>query len=115
LLEGNVDLDERALPRALEVLRAWLAPAGTASVEPGMFERERWRLASRSALRYATSGSMAHALFDAWNMGWPPAVLDTFPREIASVTLGDVQAALRSCRASAVISVVAAGQPPPLP
>jgi predicted Zn-dependent peptidase len=112
VLEGQVDLDERALPRALEVLQAWLAPEGTASVEPSMFERERWRLASRSALRYSTSATMARALFDAWNMGWPPAALDAFPREIASVTLGDVQAALRTCRASAVVSVVAGGQPP---
>jgi zinc protease len=109
-LEGEVDVDERVLPRALDVLRAWLTPDGTASIEPGMFERERLRLAQNSSLRAPTNASMARALFDAWNMGWPPAVLDAFPGEIASVTLDDVQAALRSCRASAVISVVAAGQ-----
>jgi predicted Zn-dependent peptidase len=111
ILEGELDLDARGLPRAMELLRVWLAPDGAASVQPSMLERERWRMA-RQSVGYSTSTQLARALFDAWNMGWPPAVLDDLPRDLAAVTLGDVATALQACRASAVVSVVAASAPP---
>jgi len=63
--------------------------------------------------RISSAGNVT-VVRDAWNMGWPPATLDAFPHEISSVTLSDVQAALRTCRASAVVSVVAPGQSLPL-
>ena len=49
---------------------------------------------------------MARSLFYAWNMGWEPAVLDDYPRDLASVTLKDLEGALDVCRRSAVISVL---------
>ena len=39
-------------------------------------------------------------------MGWEPAVLDDYPRDLASVTMKDLEGALDVCRRSAVISVL---------
>ena len=58
----------------------------------------------------ATGQQLARSLFHAWNMGWEPAVLDDYPRDLASVTQKDVVAALDTCRNTAVISVLGPGQ-----
>ena len=58
----------------------------------------------------ATGVQLARSLFHAWNMGWEPAVLDDYPRDLASVTQKDVVAALDACRKSAVISVLGPGR-----
>lgn len=109
VLEGHLDVESKALPSALEVLHGWLDPAGRGTVDPTTFERARWRLARQSGLRISTNGDMAHALFAAWNMGWPPAAIDDYPRDLAALTPADVTATLAACRASAVISVVGPG------
>ena len=50
------------------------------------FEQQRWNTARRSGLMNATGLQLARSLFYAWNMGWEPAVLDDYPRDLASVT-----------------------------
>ncbi len=58
----------------------------------------------------ATGAQLARSLFHTWNMGWEPAVLDDYPRDLASVTQKDVVATLDACRKSAVISVLGPGR-----
>ena len=60
----------------------------------------------------ATGHQLASSLFEAWNMGWEPAALDDYPRDLAGVTAKDVTAALDVCRRSAVISVLGPGPDP---
>jgi zinc protease len=103
-LVGTIDVDPKAGSAALDFLRGWLDPAATTGLDAAALERARWRLARRSGLRDATNGAIAHRLYHAWNMGWPLASLDDYPRDLASVTPAEVAAALASCRASAVIS-----------
>jgi predicted Zn-dependent peptidase len=69
-------------------------------------ERLRWAAARDSNLRYRTTRDLARALFDSWNRGWSPASLDERPARLAAVTLPDLERALRTCRASAVLSIV---------
>jgi len=110
--DGQIDIDARALADALKMLRAWLSPDAAPPIDPDVFERVRWNKARRSGLRNTTGAQMAWSLFDAWNMGWEPAVLDDYPRHLASVTIADLVKALDACRASAVISVLGPGSPP---
>ena len=42
--------------------------------------------------------------FDAWNMGWAPAVLDDYPRDLATITPDEVTAAFHACRGRSVIT-----------
>ena len=51
----------------------------------------------------------ARPIFNAWNMGWAPAVLDDTPRDLAAITLDEVTAAFQVCRGRSVITVLAAG------
>ncbi len=104
---GIVDVDPKSAPRAQAVLQDWLDPAGTAAFEPKAVEKARWRAARPSGLRNATNGALARRLFDAWNMGWSPQSLDSYPRDLASVTAAEVAGVLAACRRSAVLSVLA--------
>jgi len=107
---GRVDIDAQALPRALDLLHAWLDAGRPSPIEPETFEEIRWDKARRSGMMNVTGEEMARSLFYAWNMGWQPAVLDDYPHDLAGVTLADVTSALDVCRRSAVISVLAPDQ-----
>ena len=88
-LEGTLDVDGKAAPQALAIVRALVRPR--AAVRPSTakgFERLRWQKARRSALMNDTNDELARAIFDAWNMGWEPAVLDDYPRDLAAITAG---------------------------
>jgi len=105
-IEGRVDVDARELAAALEVLHAWLDEGTPVPVDAKRFEQLRWYMARRTGTWYATGQQVAHSLFQAWNRGWEPAVLDDYPRDLASVTVKDLTVALDTCRKSAVISVL---------
>jgi zinc protease len=106
VIRGHVDVAAPATPDALELLRDWFDPARPSPITARRFEQQRWNRARRSPLQYATGPQTARALFNAWNMGWEPAVLDDHPRDLAGVTLNDVATALAACRKSAVVSVL---------
>jgi zinc protease len=106
IIRGHIDVTGSATPDALDVLRDWFDPARASPITARRFQQQRWNRARRSGLLNATGPQMARSLFDAWNMGWEPAVLDDYPRDLASVTMNDVAAALGACRQSAVISVL---------
>ena len=105
-IEGRVDVDARELAAALEVLHAWLDEGTPVPVDAKRFEQLRWYMARRTGTWYATGQQVAHSLFQAWNRGWEPAVLDDYPRDLASVTVKDLTDALETCRKTAVISVL---------
>jgi predicted Zn-dependent peptidase len=109
-LLGHLDVEAKATSDAVDVLRDWLDPARGAPITEKRVQRQRWNTARRSGLRHATGLALARSLLYAWNMGWEPAVLDDYPRDLASVTHKDVVAALDACRKSAVISVLGPGQ-----
>jgi zinc protease len=109
---GHLDVDARALPAALDLLHAWLDDGAASPIDARRFERLRWNEARRSGLRNVTGQQLAQSLFTAWNMGWEPAVLDDYPRQLASISLADLDAALRTCRRTAVISVLGPGPSP---
>jgi zinc protease len=106
VLSGTFDVDPAAAPAALQLLHAWLDPGGAATLEPRAVEQERWRTARLSGLSGSTNGALAERLFEAWNMGWSVASLDDYPRDLASVTPGELAGDLAACRATAVISVL---------
>jgi zinc protease len=110
-IDGRVDVDARALPEAMSVLHAWLDQDAAVPVDAQRFEQLRWYMARRIGTWYATGQQLAYALFEAWNKGWEPAVLDDYARDLASVTVKDVTAALEVCRRSAVISVLGPDAP----
>jgi zinc protease len=110
-LGGDLDLDPAALPAALEVLRRWLDPTGTATVDAEALVRARRVVARRSIFRFSSNHGVARALFDAWNEGWSPADLDRLPADIASITAADLDTSLGACRATAVLSVVSPTAP----
>jgi predicted Zn-dependent peptidase len=103
---GRVDVDATALPKALDLLHVWLDADRPSPIDARAFEQTRWDKARRSGLLDVTSEEMARSLFSVWNMGWDPGVLDDYPRDLASVTLKDLESALQACRRSAVISVL---------
>jgi predicted Zn-dependent peptidase len=111
-LSGIVDVDARALSGALDLLHAWLDESSAAPIDAKRFEQLRWYVARRSPTLNATGQQMANSLFEAWNMGWEPGVLDDYPRDLAGVTMKDLSAALETCRKSAVISVLGPEGPP---
>jgi predicted Zn-dependent peptidase len=108
--DGRVDVDARALAEALEILHRWLDDRTRAPINPLSLEQLRWNAARQSGLMNATGRQLASSLFDAWNMGWAPAALDDYPRDLASVTVADLTAALEACRRTAVISVLGPDQ-----
>jgi len=110
VLLGHLDVDAKATPDAVDVLRDWLDGGRGSPLTDKRFQRQRWNTARRSGLRHATGLQLARHLFYAWNAGWEPAVLDDYPRDLASVTHKDVVAALDACRKSAVISVLGPGR-----
>ncbi len=107
-MEGTVDVDGKAAPQALTIVRGWFDPAQPFTIDPRGFARLRWQKARSSALANDTNEKVARAIFHAWNMGWAPAVLDDYPRDLAAITLNDVTAAFNACRARSVITVLAA-------
>jgi len=109
-LLGHLDVDAKATSDAVDVLRDWLDAGRGSPINEKRFQKQRRNMAQRSGLRHATGLGLARSLFYAWNMGWEPAVLDDYPRDLASVTHKDVAAALDACRQSAVISVLGPGQ-----
>lgn len=62
----------------------------------------RWAEAREGNLRDRTTRDLARALFGRWAL----ATLDEAPARLEAATLGDIEAALQTCRASAVVSVV---------
>jgi len=111
-LNGRLDVDARALPAALELLHTWLDDGASPGIDDKLFQELRWQKARRSGLMNATGQELSHSLFEAWNMGWDPAVLDDYPRDLASVTAADLDAAMTVCRKTAVISVLGPGPIP---
>ena len=107
-MEGTVDVDGKAAPQALTIVRGWFDPAQPFMIDPRGFERLRWQKARSSALVERHQRRGGRAIFHAWNMGWAPAVLDDYPRDLAAITLNDVTAAFNACRARSVITVLAA-------
>jgi predicted Zn-dependent peptidase len=108
-LEGTVDVDGKAAPQALAILRGWFDRAQRIEIGGKGFERLRWQKARRSALAHDTNEEVADAILHAWNMGWAPAALDDYPRDLATVTAAEATAAFDACRAHGVITVLAAG------
>jgi zinc protease len=106
VLFGQLDVAGKASADAIKVLRDWFDEAPGSPITEKRVDQYRWSKARRSGMRYATGQQLAGALFRAWNMGWQPAALDDYPRDLASVTTDDVSAALKICRKSAVISVL---------
>ncbi|MET0795159.1 MAG: insulinase family protein [Polyangiaceae bacterium] len=106
-LDAHSEVAPEDLAKVLEVLHSWLDSSGSASVTQERLERSRWTVARRSAVRNASNAGLARILFDNWNTGWPVTALSDFPRDLASIDLAQVSAALVACRANSVISVVA--------
>ena len=78
-------VEGKATPDAIAVLRNWFDDARTSPITAKRFEQQRWNRARRSGLMNATGQELARSLFQAWNMGWEPAVLDDYGRDLASV------------------------------
>ena len=107
---GTSTSTERRRPTRSRCCATGSTTTRTSPITAKRFEQHRWNKARRSGLMNATGSQLARSLFHAWNMGWEPAVLDDYPRDLASVTQKDVVAALDACRKSAVISVLGPGQ-----
>jgi len=112
VLEGTLDIEDGAVPVALELLRTWFDPAQPVPIQPADVERVRRKRALHSVFNNATNGVVAQRLFYAWNLGWPLKVWDDYPTELMRITAADLDADLKACRTHAVISVVGAAPPP---
>ena len=105
-LAGSADVDPAELPLALETARALFDRGAAVPFDGAALDRVRWTEAREGNLRDRTTRDVARALFVRWELGWPLATLDEAPARLEAATLGDVEAALQTCRASAVVSVV---------
>jgi len=112
-VEGSLDVENTALPGALDVLGRWLEPDRQPPFQAADLDRVRGWLARRAVFGNATNARVASRLFYAWNLGLAPADMDDIPGALARMTPGDVTADLDACRASAVISVLGPGPFPP--
>ena len=109
-LSGRVDVDARAQTEALDMLHRWLDDARAfADRLRGASNSCAGRRRAAAACSTRPEQEVAAALFGAWNMGWAPAVLDDYPRELATVTPDEVTAAFHACRARSVITVLGPG------
>jgi len=108
LLEGSFDIEDSSVVEGTALIESCLTEGGQSILDPVAIERIRWKVALARAARFASNDDVARALFEAWKLGWSPSMLDEVPGHLATVTASDLEAALRTCRASAVVSVTAA-------
>ena len=108
MLEGSFDIEDSSVVEGTALIESCLTEGGQSILDPVAIERIRWKVALARAARFASNDDVARALFEAWKLGWSPSMLDEVPGHLATVTASDLEAALRTCRASAVVSVTAA-------
>jgi zinc protease len=107
-LEGNFDIEDASVVEGTSLIESCLTEGGQTILDPVAIERVRWKVALARAAQFASNDDVARSLFEAWKLGWSPAMLDEVPGHLATVSTSDLEAALRTCRASAVVSVTAA-------
>ena len=103
-LLGEVDIP----PTEMAASIAWLCQLwqGSDVLDAGTFESLRWRAQRELLFPWAASASRAGLLFERWNLGTElHRVGDPFA-DYQAVTLDDLNAALRGCRANALIGVL---------
>ena len=108
VLDGHFDIEDASVIDGTSVIESCLTEGGQSLLDPASIERVRWKVALARAAQFASNDDVMHALFEAWKLGWSPAMLDEVPGQLATVSVSDLEAALRTCRASAVVSVTAA-------
>ena len=109
-LAGSADVDPAELPLALSTARALFDREAAVPFDGAALDRVRWAEAREGNLRERTTRDLARTLFVRWALGWPLATLDEAPARLEAATLGDIEAALQTCRASAVVSIVGDAQ-----
>jgi hypothetical protein len=100
---GEVDVPTVGMADSI----AWLRQLwqGEDPLDERMFESLRWRAQRELLFPWAASGARARLLFERWNRGTEiPRLGDPFA-DYQAVTLDDLNAALRACRANALIGV----------
>jgi predicted Zn-dependent peptidase len=106
-LIATADVSATDLPFALSTIKAMMDLGSSPPFNSQDLERARFILARQSSFRYGTSEALADTILTYWNMGWPPATLDEYPTRLAAVSFADVERALATCRANAVLAVLA--------
>jgi len=107
VLDGTLDIDDDQVGKGVDAVQALLRGDGAPAFDAADIDRMRWQIALASAARLSSNSDVARALFAGWKLGWPPSAVDQASAELASAGASEVEAALRSCRASAVVSAVA--------
>ena len=107
-LEGKFDIEDASVVDGTALIESCLTEGGQSILDPAAIERVRWKVALARAARFASNDDVARTLFEGWKLGWSPAQLDDVPAHLATVSASELEAALRTCRASAVVSVTAA-------
>jgi hypothetical protein len=108
VLDGHFDIEDASVVEGTSVIASCLTEGGQSLLDPASIERVRWKVALSRAAQLASNDDVMRALFEGWKLGWSPAMLDEVPDQLATVTASDLEAALRTCRASTVVSVTAA-------
>ncbi len=108
ILKGIFDIEDQSVVDGTALIESYLTAGGQSIADEAAIERVRWRLALATAARYGTNAEVARALFTAWKAGWPPSALDEVPNHLATIGASELEAAMKVCRASAVVSVNAA-------
>ncbi len=103
-ISGNVE--NGALAPALKSIRALLVAKGQDALPDAQFDRARWLSAERYNVRLASSASLAFAILAARNNDEPLVTIDDRPRYLAQMTRAPVEAAVTTCGANAVVSIV---------
>jgi predicted Zn-dependent peptidase len=108
VLEGRFDIEDSSVVEGTSVIESCLKEGGQSILDPADIERVRWRVALARAAQFSSNDDVARVLFGVWKLGWSPATLDEVPGHVATVSGSELEAALRTCWASAVVSVTAA-------
>jgi zinc protease len=104
-LRVSADVDNGRLPLALATLRGFWQHVTSGDIDARMIGLARDTLTSGRLLGYESSGALAHALVESWNLGWPLTSIDAQPPRLAAVGKADVDAAFSACARNLVVAI----------
>ncbi len=85
-LEGEFDIEDASAVEGTSLIESCLTEGGQSILDPVAIERVRWKVALARAARFASNDDVARSLFEAWKLGWSPAMLDEVPGHLATVS-----------------------------
>jgi predicted Zn-dependent peptidase len=105
LISIQADIDNARFGASMSAIRDFWRSARTNALKAKEFARARDEMARARLLGYDLSPSLAAALVNSWNLGWPLTSIDDEAAMIATIRAEEVSGALQGCARSLVLAV----------